>query len=187
MNWYRARVSTLPGRLWTPEIFWTRLPISGFAQPSTAILRQLRRSCFATRFPKRFRGHACSFCAGCGMKKGLIRPNCSANRSGAMSRQPSGSSECWVQRPMRESIQIEIYSRPGCHLCDEAKAVIEPFARTYQLKLTVTNVDLDSELRAAYGTEIPIILINGTEAFRHRVDARTLERKLKELWKPSIS
>jgi glutaredoxin len=88
---------------------------------------------------------------------------------------------------MQESIQIEIYSRPGCHLCDEAKAVIEPFAQTYPLKLTVTNVDLDSDLRAAYGTEIPIILINGTEAFRHRVDARTLERKLKELWNRSTS
>jgi glutaredoxin len=88
---------------------------------------------------------------------------------------------------MQESIRIEIYSRPGCHLCDEAKAVIEPFARTYPLRLTVTNVDMDSNLRAVYGSEIPVILINGTEAFRHRVDARALERKLKELWNPSIS
>ena len=83
---------------------------------------------------------------------------------------------------MPESIRIEIYSRPGCHLCDEAKAVIEPFAARYPLELRVTNVDTDPDLRAAYGTEIPVILINGTEAFRHRVDARALERKLRELW-----
>jgi glutaredoxin len=88
---------------------------------------------------------------------------------------------------MPESIQIEIYSRPGCHLCDEAKAVIEPFSRKYGLEITVTNVDSDAELRVAYGTEIPVILINGTEAFRHRVDARAFERKLKDLWNPSIS
>ena len=88
---------------------------------------------------------------------------------------------------MPESIRIEIYSRPGCHLCDEAKAVIEPFARRYGLELTVTDVDSNSDLRAAYGTEIPVILINGTEAFRHRVDAQALERKLRELWNPSIS
>ena len=87
---------------------------------------------------------------------------------------------------MPESIRIEIYSRPGCHLCDDAKAVIEPFARKYPFELTVTNIDNDDALRAAYSTEIPVILINGTEAFRHRVDPRALERKLKELWNPSI-
>ena len=83
---------------------------------------------------------------------------------------------------MHESIRIEIYSRPGCHLCDEAKAVIEPFTKKYSLDLRVTNVDTDAHLRDTYGTEIPVILINGTEAFRHRVDARALERKLRELW-----
>jgi len=83
---------------------------------------------------------------------------------------------------MPESIRIEIYSRPGCHLCEEAKAVIEPFASRYSLQLKVTNVDDDPGLRESYGTEIPVIMINGTEAFRHRVDARALERKLKELW-----
>jgi glutaredoxin len=88
---------------------------------------------------------------------------------------------------MPESIRIEIYSRPGCHLCDEAKAVIEPFSRRYPLQLVVTNVDSSPDLRAAYGTEIPVIMINGMEAFRHRVDPRAFERKLKELWNPSIS
>jgi len=87
-----------------------------------------------------------------------------------------------MQADMPESIRIEIYSRPGCHLCDEAKAVIEPFGRRYPLELKVTNVDNDPGLRTSYGTEIPVILINGTEAFRHRVDAQALERKLKELW-----
>ena len=88
---------------------------------------------------------------------------------------------------MQESIRIEIYSRPGCHLCDEAKAVIEPFSARYPLRLTVTNVDSDPNLRSAYGSEIPVVLINGIEAFRHRVDAPALERKLKALWNPSIS
>jgi glutaredoxin len=88
---------------------------------------------------------------------------------------------------MPEPLHIEVYSRPGCHLCHEAVAVIEPFSRRYPLKLTITNIDDDAALRFAYGTEIPVILINGTEAFRHRVDAGALERKLKELWTRSIS
>jgi glutaredoxin len=82
---------------------------------------------------------------------------------------------------MPESIQIEIYSRPGCHLCDDAKAVIEPFSSRYPIHLTVTNVDSDAALRSAYGNDIPVVMINGTEAFRHRVDAAALERKLKTL------
>lgn len=88
---------------------------------------------------------------------------------------------------MPESIRIEIYSRPGCHLCDEAKAVIEPFAGRFPLSVVVTDVDSSPELRAAYGTEIPVVMINGTEAFRHRVDSRALERKLRELWNLSTS
>jgi glutaredoxin len=88
---------------------------------------------------------------------------------------------------MPEPIRIEVYSRRDCHLCHEAIAVIEPFSRRYPLEVTVTDVDSHPELRAAYGTEIPIIMINGTEAFRHRVDAGALERKLKELWNKSTS
>ena len=84
-------------------------------------------------------------------------------------------------------VHVIVYSRPGCHLCDEAKAVIERFCERYSLELTVTNVDSDANLRALYGTEIPVILINGTEAFRHRVEAGAFERKLKQLWNPSIS
>ena len=82
---------------------------------------------------------------------------------------------------MPPSIQIEIYSRPGCHLCDEAKAVIEPFTRRYRIDLRVTDVDSDDALRQAYGSDIPVVMINGKEAFRHRVDADLLERKIKEL------
>jgi glutaredoxin len=88
---------------------------------------------------------------------------------------------------MPESIRIEIYSRPGCHLCDDAKNVIVPFTRRYPIQLTVTDVDTDADLRQAYGSEIPVIMINGKEAFRHRVDAPALERKLKEVWNKSTS
>jgi len=83
---------------------------------------------------------------------------------------------------MPESIQIEIYSRPGCHLCDEAKAVIEPFSIRYSLQIKVTDVDSHAALREAYGFDIPVVMINGQEAFRHRVDSSILERKLRELW-----
>ncbi len=65
--------------------------------------------------------------------------------------------------------------------------MIEPFTRRYPIQLTVTDVDSDAGLRHEYGSEIPVILINGREAFRHRVDGPSLERKLKEVWNKSTS
>jgi hypothetical protein len=83
---------------------------------------------------------------------------------------------------MPEPIRIDIYSRPGCHLCDEAKAVIEPFRERYVVVLRTINVESSADLENRYGSDIPVVLVNGDEAFRHRVDRTELERKLKALW-----
>jgi glutaredoxin len=83
---------------------------------------------------------------------------------------------------MPAPIRIEIYSRPGCHLCDEAKAVIEPYREKFPMELRTINVDRSAELERRYGMDIPVVFINGEETFRHRVSANELERKLKALW-----
>jgi len=67
-------------------------------------------------------------------------------------------------------------------LCDEAKAVIQPILEKYGLILTVTDVDSDEGLSRCYGWDIPVIMIGGKEAFRHRVEAGAFERKLRESW-----
>lgn len=83
---------------------------------------------------------------------------------------------------MPEPILIEIYSRPGCHLCDQARAVIEDFRGIYSMTFRTINVETSADLEKRYGTDIPIVFLNGEEAFRHRVDRSELERKLKTLW-----
>ena len=83
---------------------------------------------------------------------------------------------------MPEPIRIDIYSRPGCHLCDEAKAVIEPLREQYAMVLRTINVESSADLENRYGSDIPVVFVNGDEAFRHRVDRFELERKLKALW-----
>ena len=80
-------------------------------------------------------------------------------------------------------MQIDIYSRPGCHLCDEAKVVIERVRRRYQFDLRVINVEDDPALESAYGMEIPVVFINGNKAFKYRVNEAELEKRLKKLWK----
>lgn len=84
---------------------------------------------------------------------------------------------------MPNPIQIDIYSRPGCHLCDEAKGVIERVRRRVPLSICVINIEEDSQLETAYGTEIPVIFINGKKAFKYHVDEAALEKKVKRLWK----
>lgn len=85
---------------------------------------------------------------------------------------------------MPNPIRVEVLSRPGCHLCDEARAVIERVSDRYQLELRVINIETEPELEAAYGWEIPVVFIEGNKAFKYRVDEKELERKLKRLWNP---
>jgi len=80
-------------------------------------------------------------------------------------------------------IQIDIYSRPGCHLCDEAKDVIDRVRKRHTFAVRVVNIEEDPALESAYGTEIPVVFINGSKAFKYHVDERELEKKVKRLWK----
>ena len=60
---------------------------------------------------------------------------------------------------------VIIYSRPGCHLCDEAKAVIKNAGCSDQFTLEEINIESDNELLRKYKYDIPVITIDGVEAF----------------------
>ena len=68
-----------------------------------------------------------------------------------------------------------IYSRPGCHLCDEAKAVLV----RHGLDPREVNIDADPDLRAKYTACVPVVVIDGKERFRGRVDELLLTRLLR--------
>ena len=82
-----------------------------------------------------------------------------------------------------DKVRIDIYSRPGCHLCDDAKEVIERVQRRFPLSLRIINIQDDPSLEQAYGDQIPVVFINGNKAFKYRVDEAELEQKVKKLWK----
>ena len=65
---------------------------------------------------------------------------------------------------------VVVYSKPGCHLCDEAKAAIEKSNCSDHYTLEEVNIESDNELLRKYKYDIPVIMIDGEEAFRHRVD-----------------
>ena len=63
-----------------------------------------------------------------------------------------------------------VYSRPGCHLCDEAKTAIKNSNTSEHYVLEEINIESDKELLRKYKYDIPVIMIDGEEALRHRVD-----------------
>jgi glutaredoxin len=75
----------------------------------------------------------------------------------------------WQEVSMSKA-HVIIYSRPGCHLCDEAKAAIMSAGCADQIVLEEINIESSDELLSKYRYDIPVIAINGIESFMHRVD-----------------
>jgi hypothetical protein len=76
-------------------------------------------------------------------------------------------------------IALTLYSRPGCHLCDEMKAVIARVAHSIPLTLGEIDISADAELDARYGLDIPVLMVEGKIAAKHRVTDAELQRLLK--------
>ena len=75
---------------------------------------------------------------------------------------------------------VTIYSRPGCHLCEEAKTQIAPLLKEFRARLTEINIDEDPELRARYDYDVPVIFLGARKAAKHRVDLAQFRRQLRE-------
>ena len=73
---------------------------------------------------------------------------------------------------------VIIYSRPGCHLCDEAKAAILSAGCTDQFILEEVNIESDDELLRKYKYDIPVIAIDGAETFIHRVTSEDFRQAM---------
>jgi glutaredoxin len=73
---------------------------------------------------------------------------------------------------------VIIYSRPGCHLCDEAKAAIKSSGCDDQFTLEEINIESDDELLRKYKHDIPVITIDGLETFIHRLTPQEFKQKI---------
>jgi glutaredoxin len=77
-------------------------------------------------------------------------------------------------------LEVTLYSRPGCHLCEEAKAVMNPLLREFGAKLREVNIDEDPEIAERYCWDIPVVFLGRHKAAKHKVDARQFRRQLEE-------
>lgn len=75
-------------------------------------------------------------------------------------------------------IEIVLYSKTDCHLCDEMKAVVLDVRREIPFALEIVQIESDPALAATYGSQVPVLVIDGRRAFKYRVDAPALRRRL---------
>jgi len=80
----------------------------------------------------------------------------------------SGAETCW----------ITLYTKPGCHLCDEAKAVLQGLRVKLAFKLLEIDITTDPALYETFREEIPVGYVDGRKIFKYRVDPALLQRQL---------
>jgi len=73
---------------------------------------------------------------------------------------------------------VTLYTRAGCHLCDDAKQVIDAARSRIEFRYEERDIDADPELRRLYNEEVPVIAIDGRKAFKYRLDMNEFLQRL---------
>jgi hypothetical protein len=75
-------------------------------------------------------------------------------------------------------LDVTLYTRPGCHLCDEMKAQVAPLIRRAGARLREVNIDADPVLRERYNVEVPVLLLGTRKIAKYHLDAEQFRRQL---------
>lgn len=81
---------------------------------------------------------------------------------------------------MADRPHVIFYTKPGCHLCEDARREIERADCAGHFTFEEVNILSDPELQRRYATEIPVVLINGTHAFKYRLTAEDFRRAIRK-------
>lgn len=74
---------------------------------------------------------------------------------------------------------VRLYSKPNCCLCDQAKEVLERVRERIPFDLVEEDIRADPSLFAAYRYEIPVVIIDGGDTFKLRLDEAEVEASLR--------
>ena len=84
-----------------------------------------------------------------------------------------------VAQPQSTLPEVILYTRAGCHLCEEAREEIRRVRAKIPFAFRSIDIDRDPELVSLYNEEVPVIFVNGEKTFRYRVDAKELRKRLR--------
>ncbi|ANY07265.1 glutaredoxin family protein [Pseudonocardia sp. HH130630-07] len=76
------------------------------------------------------------------------------------------------------TVRVRLLTRSGCHLCDDAAEVLARVCGELGERWDSVDVDGDPELRAEYGDQVPVVLLDGREHDSFRVDEARLRADL---------
>ena len=71
-----------------------------------------------------------------------------------------------------------LYGKPGCHLCDDARAAVERASAGREVAVEEVDITLDPVLHRRYGERIPVLELDGEEVFELFVDEAVLQQRL---------
>jgi glutaredoxin len=73
---------------------------------------------------------------------------------------------------------VTLYRAPGCHLCESAQRVLAAVREEIPFQLVEVDIDGDPKLESAYRERIPVVAVDGEEAFTYFVHPDGLRRRL---------
>jgi glutaredoxin len=73
---------------------------------------------------------------------------------------------------------VTLFSRPGCHLCDDARVVLERVRAEAPFRLDEVDITGDDALHRRYLERIPVVCLDGEELFEFHVDEQALRGRL---------
>jgi glutaredoxin len=73
---------------------------------------------------------------------------------------------------------VTLYGRAGCHLCDDARAVLQELRARHAFRLEEVDIEADDELFKRYLERIPVIALDGEELYDFFVDADDLASRV---------
>ena len=73
---------------------------------------------------------------------------------------------------------VTLYTRPGCHLCDDAREAIQRVRERTRFSLVEIDIESDDALHRAYLERIPVVELDGEELFEHFVDEAVLAARV---------
>jgi hypothetical protein len=74
--------------------------------------------------------------------------------------------------------ELTVYSRPGCHLCEEMIEGLRGLSREFSFTIAVVDVDRDPVLAARFDTEVPVLAHGARELCRYRLDVERVAEYL---------
>jgi len=78
------------------------------------------------------------------------------------------------------SVEVLVYTRAGCCLCDEAKQWLRKLQKKTSFEFREVDIDQDPQLLERYNDEVPVVFIHGKKAFKFRIDPRQFLKRLEQ-------